>query len=49
MPDKKKPTEKKPRNPVARAAAQFNKAAVHVDKKKEQKKTGKADKNPSKD
>jgi len=40
MPRKKKPETPTKRNPVARTAAQFNKAAVHTDKKKEQKKTG---------
>ena len=40
MPRKKKPEPPAKRNPVARTAAQFNKAAVHTDKKKEQKKTG---------
>ena len=43
MPCKKKPEAPAKRNPVARTAGQFNKAAVHTDKKKEQKKTGKTE------
>lgn len=42
MPRKKKPEVPEKRNPVARTAGQFNKAAVHKDKKKEQKKVGRA-------
>ena len=43
MPRKKKPDAPAKRNPVARTAGQFNQAAVHTDKKKEQKKTGATD------
>lgn len=40
MARKKQPDAPAKRNPVARTAGQFNKIAVHTDKKKEQKKTG---------
>ena len=43
MPRKKKTDAPTKHNPVARTAGQFNKAAVHTDKKKEQKKTGATD------
>jgi hypothetical protein len=43
MPRKKKPDSPTPRNPVAHHAGKVNKAAVHTDKKKEQKKTGRLD------
>ncbi len=36
----KKPDTPSKRNPVARTAGKFNKASVHMNKKKEQKKTG---------
>ena len=39
MPRKKKTGTPVKRNPVARTAGKFNKAVVHTDKKKEQKKT----------
>lgn len=42
MPNKKTPKPPTMRNPVARTAGQFNKAAIYKDKKKEQKKVGRA-------